>query len=772
MNDIDLSDSDGSPSEWIPVGQYTDKTPNGYAGSFDGGGFTVSGYIVASADAVSADKDGSLAAGFFGLAGQSAKIRGLTVSGVVSVDIGNDGIDIHAGGIAGRNNGGTISDCVSGGEVSASGGGGDHNSYAGGIAGDNDSGTITGCANNGEVSISYGFQNYAGGIAGDNDKGTITDCAHYGGDVSASGGENNYAGGITGDNDGKIINCAHYDGDVLTSRDFSSYTNHAGGIAGVNSPDGTIINCAHYGGEVSDSGSSNKNMGGIAGTNSPDGTIINCAHYGGKVTASGSGSKNMGGIAGYNNGRITNCAHYGDVSASGGARNRAGGIVGYNFSDGTNDSTITNCAHYGGKVTASGGSGYNRAGGIAGYNNKGTITNCAYGGGEVSASGTEDAAGGIAGYNTTTDNPNGVNISNSCWPVSGDFEAVGSGDKGTDAVSADVASLDAAEMQMAVTTVLPAKRTLPVALGGYAPALVSYPGKADDMTGYLSVSGDIYVASPDIAGISRGWPCAVSGKKIGVTAVSFDIDLRATDFGSLRSDPKPIAAGCAAAPLAFSVAVSSISLDNTTLELTVGEKQILIASVEPVDAKDEIKWKSTSTDITAVDNKGEVTAVKRGKATITASARGVTASCDVTVFQKIESPDVTLSPDVFIYDGNKKEPKVTVTVSGDTLVESSDYTLVYDDNTEVGEATATVTGIKSNYYSGTVIKDFTILPKPASPDVTDKTRTDADGSGVLVVEPNTTEEFAVYDALGRLSFDKALPDNISADAKAVQPGSA
>ncbi|WP_455600255.1 hypothetical protein, partial [Cloacibacillus sp.] len=166
MNDIDLSDSDGSPSEWIPVGQYTDKTPNGYAGSFDGGGFTVSGYIVASADAVSADKDGSLAAGFFGLAGQSAKIRGLTVSGVVSVDIGNDGIDIHAGGIAGRNNGGTISDCVSGGEVSASGGGGDHNSYAGGIAGDNDSGTITGCANNGEVSISYGFQNYAGGIAG------------------------------------------------------------------------------------------------------------------------------------------------------------------------------------------------------------------------------------------------------------------------------------------------------------------------------------------------------------------------------------------------------------------------------------------------------------------------------------------------------------------------------------------------------------------------------------------------------------------------------
>ena len=39
--DIDLSEDGGKPSEWIPVGQYTDKTPDGYAGSFDGGGFTV-----------------------------------------------------------------------------------------------------------------------------------------------------------------------------------------------------------------------------------------------------------------------------------------------------------------------------------------------------------------------------------------------------------------------------------------------------------------------------------------------------------------------------------------------------------------------------------------------------------------------------------------------------------------------------------------------------------------------------------------------------------
>ncbi|MCD8163833.1 MAG: hypothetical protein LUE09_10510 [Synergistaceae bacterium] len=154
------------------------------------------------------------------------------------------------------------------------------------------------------------------------------------------------------------------------------------------------------------------------------------------------------------------------------------------------------------------------------------------------------------GYNTK----NGVNISNSCWPV-GDLKAVGGGENGTDAVSADVVSLGAAEMQRVVTTVLPVKRSLFVALGGSAPALISYPGRADDMTGYLSVSGDISVASPDIAGISDRWHCAVSGKKTGVTAVSFDIDLQATDFSSIKSGPKPVAVSCVTDPLRFTVAV-------------------------------------------------------------------------------------------------------------------------------------------------------------------------------------------------------------------------
>ncbi len=500
--DIDLSEG-GSPSHWPPIGKYIsgDIWDNGYAGSFDGGGFTVSGYIVASADVVSADDSGNLAAGFFGLVGQSAEIRGLTVGGVVSVDISGNTDKIyyiHAGGIAG---------------VSI--------------------GTITNCDNSGKISASGGKFNNAGGIAGSN-AGTITDCTN---------------------------NCA----------------------------------IAAYGGHLSE-------------------------------------HDYAGGIIGYNmDARITNCANSGDVSASGDYKICAGGIAGYNeYVYEYEYSTITNCANSG-DVSASGGSD-NYAGGIAGHNDNGTITNCAHSGGNVSVSGGHDNnyAGGIAGRNNGTGT-----ITNSCWLASGDLEAIGGGI----AVSADVVSLDAAEMERVVTTVLPAKRTLSVEVGGSAPALIFYPGKVVDMADYFSVSGDISVASPGLVDISRGWPCAVSGIKPGVTAVSFDIDLRGTDFSD-KNNLKPLAASCVTGPLSFTAAVgkvpvSGVSLDVTELTLNIGESKKLTATVKPDNATDKaVVWTSADPAVAAVDENGKVTALSAGTTVVTAKAGGVSAACTVTVAHK------------------------------------------------------------------------------------------------------------------------------------------
>lgn len=80
------------------------------------------------------------------------------------------------------------------------------------------------------------------------------------------------------------------------------------------------------------------------------------------------------------------------------------------------------------------------------------------------------------------------------------------------------------------------------------------------------------------------------------------------------------------------VAVSSISLDKTSLELTEGETATLVATVKPDDAADKtVTWSSSSSSVATVDASGKVTAVAKGTAVIMAKAGDKTAVCSVTV---------------------------------------------------------------------------------------------------------------------------------------------
>jgi hypothetical protein len=67
--------------------------------------------------------------------------------------------------------------------------------------------------------------------------------------------------------------------------------------------------------------------------------------------------------------------------------------------------------------------------------------------------------------------------------------------------------------------------------------------------------------------------------------------------------------------------------------------------------------------------------------------------------------ELTLPQDGFAFDGQAKEPAVTVTLDGSTLA-SSNYTVDYSDNINAGTATVTVTG--KNTYTGSATKNFTI----------------------------------------------------------------
>lgn len=80
------------------------------------------------------------------------------------------------------------------------------------------------------------------------------------------------------------------------------------------------------------------------------------------------------------------------------------------------------------------------------------------------------------------------------------------------------------------------------------------------------------------------------------------------------------------------VAVSGITIDPPTLELSIGRTETLAATLTPENATDPtVEWSSNYTDIATVDDAGNVTALKKGDATITAKAGNVTATCLVTV---------------------------------------------------------------------------------------------------------------------------------------------
>ena len=68
---------------------------------------------------------------------------------------------------------------------------------------------------------------------------------------------------------------------------------------------------------------------------------------------------------------------------------------------------------------------------------------------------------------------------------------------------------------------------------------------------------------------------------------------------------------------------------------------------------------------------------------------------------------VTLASETVYYTGNPVYPSVSVTYEGAALVVNTDYTLNYTDNTEIGAATVTVTGMGE--YTGSVVKTFQIV---------------------------------------------------------------
>ncbi len=113
------------------------------------------------------------------------------------------------------------------------------------------------------------------------------------------------------------------------------------------------------------------------------------------------------------------------------------------------------------------------------------------------------------------------------------------------------------------------------------------------------------------------------------------------------------------------VAVSGISLSQTTITLDKGKTAALTATVAPENATDKtVIWSSSNEKVATVSN-GTVTAVAKGTATITAKAGDKTATCTVTV--KVPASKVTLNTkQIYMVKGKSVNVKATVTPSDTT----------------------------------------------------------------------------------------------------------
>ena len=218
--DIDLNpgvtfNADGTytenttPEQWTPIG----SSSRPYAGTFDGGGHTVSGVYI-----------NNTSAKYQGLFGY---VYGSTIQnlGVVNSYIRADD---YVGGIAGSlTNRAKITGCFNQAAVIGT----SNSAYVGGVAGCVYSSTVTNCYNTGSVS---GVEVYVGGVVGyvDSDS-TVTNCYNTG---AISGGEYSAAGGVVGYvNDSSITNC--YNTGTI---DGGSQT---GGVAGYADTESTVTNC-------------------------------------------------------------------------------------------------------------------------------------------------------------------------------------------------------------------------------------------------------------------------------------------------------------------------------------------------------------------------------------------------------------------------------------------------------------------------------------------------------------------------------------------------
>lgn len=160
----------------------------------------------------------------------------------------------------------------------------------------------------------------------------------------------------------------------------------------------------------------------------------------------------------------------------------------------------------------------------------------------------------------------------------------------------------------------------------------------------------------------------------------------------------PLKASCAVT--VSGIPVESVSLSETELEMAVGSKRMLYATVSPADAEDRaVKWESSDEGVVSVDYLGEISAIGVGEASVTASAGGKSAVCKVTVtgipVESVGLEPVSLEMNV----GN------TVTLVATVYPQNATDRTISWESTDAGVASVSADGtVTANAIGNAVIK--------------------------------------------------------------------
>lgn len=251
-NTITLGDNiDLNDQAWTPIGN--DSKP--FIGTFDGGGYTISG--------LSIDNSSRSCQGLFGAVNSGGTVQNLIVLGSITGTIDQ----VYIGGVAGQNNG-TVKDCTNKVKITWNGND-DDDVYIGGVVGLN-FGIVENCSNSEAVNTS-GTSAFAGGIVGGNGvgSGTVSGCYNTGTvtgtTVGGIAGANVHTisgcyntGTVTGTTAGGVVgeNCSEYSSGDQVGHNFGTVNScyntgtitgtTVGGVVGVNSNaggSGTVDSC-------------------------------------------------------------------------------------------------------------------------------------------------------------------------------------------------------------------------------------------------------------------------------------------------------------------------------------------------------------------------------------------------------------------------------------------------------------------------------------------------------------------------------------------------